>query len=504
MNCSRKKNAARNILSGLLNKFIISILPFIIRTVIIYTLGELYVGLNGLFISILGVLSLAELGLNEAIVFSLYEPIEKRQTEKINHLMAFYKKAYTYIGIFIFLVSLSLMPFIKCFIKGDCPSNINIYVLYLAFVFNTVFSYLFFAYKNTLFVAHQRSSVLNNVTTIVLLLQYAAQILVLLVTKNYYLYVFMLPLFTLLRNWYIAHRANIEYPNYKPQGRLDRKSLSEIAKMIRGLIYGKISDVARNSFDSIIISSFMGLTMVAKYSNYYMIYTTLFGVVAMICSSLQAGVGSSIVTDSVEKNYKDFKLISFIIAFMTSIMTLCMFIFYQPFMHIWVGDKLMLSKGDMLLFCIYFFLIVQVLPRNLYMNGNALWDKSKKWFVIEAICNLVLNIFLGKAFGVTGVLIASNITIFLFNFLGRNRVVFEYYFGKEKKHDYYSAYFKYCAVMSFVIAVSNVMEEVLKFKIILLTLLVVLLSGIMLLCVCYALLFEKSDELLKVKKMFLK
>ena len=185
-------------------------------------------------------------------------------------------------------------------------------------------------------------------------------------------------------------------------------------------------------------------------------------------------------------------------------MILCMFIFYQPFMHIWVGDKLMLSKGDMLLFCIYFFLIVQVLPRNLYMNGNALWDKSKRWFVIEAICNLVLNIFLGKAFGITGVLIASNITIFLFNFLGRNQVVFEYYFGKEKKQDYYRAYFKYCAVMIFVIAVCNVIEDALKFKMIFLSLLVVLLSGIVLLCAFYVLFFKKSDELIKVKKMFLK
>ena len=57
----RTKNAKRNVLFGLINSAISLLLPFVVRTAMIYTLGEDYLGLSGLFTSILSVLSLTEL-----------------------------------------------------------------------------------------------------------------------------------------------------------------------------------------------------------------------------------------------------------------------------------------------------------------------------------------------------------------------------------------------------------------------------------------------------------
>ena len=68
---SRVKNASRNIVWGILNKIVVLLLPFITRTVMIYTLGMEYVGLSSLFTSILQVLSFAELGIGSALVFSM-------------------------------------------------------------------------------------------------------------------------------------------------------------------------------------------------------------------------------------------------------------------------------------------------------------------------------------------------------------------------------------------------------------------------------------------------
>lgn len=63
MKLERGINAARNIRIGLLNKFITILFPFLLRTVIIKTLGTDYLGLGSLFKSILQVLSLSELGI---------------------------------------------------------------------------------------------------------------------------------------------------------------------------------------------------------------------------------------------------------------------------------------------------------------------------------------------------------------------------------------------------------------------------------------------------------
>ena len=75
MRIERTKNAARNILFGFLLRIVNIILPFISRTVILYVLGAQYLGLTSLFTSILNFLSLAELGVGAAIVYSMYKPI---------------------------------------------------------------------------------------------------------------------------------------------------------------------------------------------------------------------------------------------------------------------------------------------------------------------------------------------------------------------------------------------------------------------------------------------
>ena len=75
---TRTQNTIRNFSSGLIKQILNIILPFIIRTIVIYYLGAEYQGLSGLFTSILQMLSLAELGFSTAVVFALYKPISEK------------------------------------------------------------------------------------------------------------------------------------------------------------------------------------------------------------------------------------------------------------------------------------------------------------------------------------------------------------------------------------------------------------------------------------------
>ena len=70
MKFDRTKNALRNIIFGLLQRIYQLIVPFAMRTAMIYWLGVEYLGLDGLFISVLSVLNLAELGVGSAMVYS--------------------------------------------------------------------------------------------------------------------------------------------------------------------------------------------------------------------------------------------------------------------------------------------------------------------------------------------------------------------------------------------------------------------------------------------------
>ena len=184
MKINRTENAVRNILFGGILRVYQIVIPFVMRTVMIYCMGVQYLGLNSLFTSILQVLNLAELGVGSAMVYSMYKPIAEDDTDTICALMGLYRTYYQCIGLIIAVIGVGLTPFIPKLIKSDLPVGINIYALYLLNLSATVLSYWLFAYKNSLLQAHQRIDVTSKVTLITNTLQYVVQIFVLAVLKN--------------------------------------------------------------------------------------------------------------------------------------------------------------------------------------------------------------------------------------------------------------------------------------------------------------------------------
>ena len=93
---NRTHNATRNIVFGVILKIYQILLPFIMRTAMIYLMGIEYLGLNSLFTSILQVLNLAELGVGSAMVYSMYKPIAENDKSTICALLKLYKKYYSF------------------------------------------------------------------------------------------------------------------------------------------------------------------------------------------------------------------------------------------------------------------------------------------------------------------------------------------------------------------------------------------------------------------------
>lgn len=84
-----EKNFKKSFLQNASIAFILQVInilvTFIVRTVFVKTLGNDYLSLNGLFTNVVSLLSFAELGIGNAIIFSLYEPIAMQNTEKLIH-----------------------------------------------------------------------------------------------------------------------------------------------------------------------------------------------------------------------------------------------------------------------------------------------------------------------------------------------------------------------------------------------------------------------------------
>lgn len=410
MKIERTKNATRNIFFGILLKIYQILGPFILRTIFIYTLGMQYLGLNSLFTSVLSVLNLAELGVGSAMVFSMYKPIAEDDTKKICALMKLYKFYYRIIGLVILLVGLVLVPFIPKLISGEVPSDINIYVIYILNLLATVLSYWLFAYKNCLIGAHQRNDISSKISLVISTLQYIVQAVLLLVFKNYYLYLVITIATQIFSNIVTAYIANKMYPKYNAIGNLEKSETKTINQRIVDLFTSKIGSVVVDSADTMVISAFLGLQILAMYNNYYYIMTSLFGFIGIIFTSCMAGIGNSLIVETNEKNYNDFKKFLLIVSWIAGICTSCLLCLFQPFMEIWVGEEYMLSMELVICFCCYFFIHEINRLMNTYKDAAGMWHEDKFRPLVVSLVNLGLNLLTVRYIGLFGILLSTVIS----------------------------------------------------------------------------------------------
>lgn len=442
----RTKNAIRNMICGIVNRVVLLVFPFILRTILIKVLGIEYAGLNGLFVSILEVLNLSELGLSSAIVYCMYKPIACGDNDSICALLKLFRKMYFVIGMVVLGIGIAIMPFLKYFIKDSYPADVNLYILYVIYLTNSCVSYFFMGYRSALLSAHQRLDITQNISTLVKGAMYIVQIIVLILYKNYYVYVIMLPIFTVIINLLTAYETRKVFPQYVCLGEVSQDIKNDLKEKLSGLMITKLCAVTRNSFDSIFISAFIGLTMSAIYSNYYFIMNALVSILGIVVTAVLAGVGNSIQTETVEQNYNDLKRFNFMYLWISGVCVVCLFCLYQPFMCLWIGEDYLLPLSSVALFCTYFFLLKMGDMQSVYYNAAGLWWYYRKCTIIEALLNLGLNFILGKLWGLNGIIAGTLISLFLVNFLYAERLVFKYYFKNGRTWEFYFLQIKYASV----------------------------------------------------------
>lgn len=447
MKIDRKRNSVRNMLWGWINKVITILGPFVIRTIILKVLGTEYLGLSSLFISILQVLSVAELGFSSAIVYSMYKPIAQEDEKTICALLNLYKNFYRLIGCIILGIGLLLMPFLPNLINGSYPDDINIYLIYLLYLFNSVLSYFLFAYKSSLLQAHQRNDIESNIATVLQLGMYACQIIVLLLYKNYYVYIIFMPIFTLLTNTVSAIMVNKMFPTYICKGKLNTDMTKQIRDKVGSLVIYKIGNVVSNSVDNLVISAFLGLSFLAIYGNYYYVLLALFGILAIYYNSMRAGMGNSLVVESVSKNYNDFNNLLFIQGWIIGWCSICLVVLYQPFMQLWVGKDLMFSMSMVILFAVYFYVWKIHDIVHTYKEALGMWDVDRFRPLISSGVNLVLNIIMVKyiGIGIYGIVLSTILSELFVTLPWAPRVLYNGYFHKNA-FIYYSKLLKYLTI----------------------------------------------------------
>ncbi len=427
----RVERSKKNIIWSFAGRIVNILLPFVTQTCLIYILGVQYVGLNGLFTSVLTILSLTELGIGSALVFSMYRPIAERDDAKVCALLAFYRKCYHIIGCVILTVGLILLPFIRHLISGDVPDDVNVYILYVIYLLNTVLSYFLFAYKTSLLNACQMVDVISGVDILTNITKCALQFVGLLLIPSYYMFVWVIPLTTVMRNIGVEIWTRRKYPNYFCQGKLLPVDVHEIFENVKGLFLQSIGNVVLTSVDNIVISIFLGLTVLGQYNVYLYIHTALVGLVGVISSSIIPVAGNSVAVEDNEKNFQNFRQFTLLWMCVVAWCAICELCLIQPFILLWAGDKMLLNNGIAVLFALYFYSNKIGDMVWVYKSASGIWKEGRYVPIISAAVNLSTNLLMIRWIGLTGVLISTILSLFFITIPFGSRVLFRVYFDYE-------------------------------------------------------------------------
>jgi len=436
MQSSRIINTRRNIVLSYLDNFITMLFQFVSRTLIVQVLSEEYLGLTSLFTAILQVLNMAELGFSGAIIYNMYKPMAENDVKTVCGLLHYYRKIYRIVACIIFVAGIMLSPLLPLLISGDYPGEINVFTLYYLYLLNTVFSYMFSAYKSALLTVLQRMDLLKIAYSIGNMMQYLLQIISLIIFRNYYLFVFSLIIGTVFKNIATGFIAKHRFPQFVCYGSITHIQRKDILSRVKGLLVCNISNVTATSIDSIVISTLLGLTSVAIYNNYITIYHAVSNIIALIRFAMQPSVGNSVAIETKQKNYNDMLLWQFLFSIIATWCSACMIAVYQSFMAVWMGSDMLLKMQDVFLLATLLYVTVIQHSFYLYLNGNGLWWEMRWPYILSIGTNFLLNISLGKLFGITGIIFATLLSSFFYGFIWQCKVILRSYFQKDTTEFY--------------------------------------------------------------------
>lgn len=459
-NNSRSQNSIKNASSEIVVRLLTAGSKFVLRTVFIWNLGIQYAGVSSLFNDILFVFSLAELGMNRAIAYALYKPLAHDDNDAVARIMKFYKNIYRIIAGVIMSAGVAMLPFLHYLVKDVPDIKESIYVIFLLFVFQSASSYLFI-YKATLLEANQQKRIVSYVNIVATILQVICESLILIFSKNYYLYLVFSIAFTLTKNIVISYLAQRQFPVLKKKniGRLTKEESKQIKADIGATAIYNVSNVAVQTTDTVVTAAFFPTTIVGILGNYRLITNTINTLISQISASCVPSIGNLAVTATPDKLRKLHSQLSFIMFVIANFVCSTLVTLLNAFVgNIWLDPQYTFIMPTVLTIVFNLYLCIMQYPNTAYRNSNGLFVQGRLRPAVMAVLNIAFSVSLALTFtnaeimqndvaqwGVFGILLATPLARLVTETWYDPRVVYKHVFKAPMKK-YFATRFMYFAV----------------------------------------------------------
>lgn len=499
---SRKKNILLSSFFGVTEQFISYFITFIFRTVFIHILSKNYLGISGLFTNVLQIFSLAELGIGGVISYRMYKPIKKQDITKCAELLQFYKKIYHCIFVIILLMGMMFYPFLDKIIAdtSEVPADINLNAVYWLYVIQSATSYLC-VYMQSLLSADQKGYIISFANTVYRIMTNVAQIIVLVVSKNYMLSLITGILINVMYNIIFSIYIKQSYKEiFDCKSSLSQKEKILIYKDTGALFCHKIGYTVVKSTDSIILSKYIGVVTLGIYSNYTLIVTAIDNVLNKLFGSFVSTIGNISIDKSKEQTYNSYRKLFFIDMWFSSFCSICLFILINHFIELWLDASFLLKPWIVLIITINLFLNASRIINGSFVNANGLFVKDRIRPLVEALLNLVVSVVLVKRIGIGGIFVGTIIGTALTAWWREPIILYKYLFNRNVK-EYFIYYVKWVLLIT---AVGGILYYICReIPITILGFITKMVVCTVIINLIYVLVFRKSENYLYFKNIML-
>lgn len=443
----RSLNSIKNIATSVGIILIVSILGFVTRKLFLDSLGEEYLGLNGLLLNLIGMLSLVESGVGVSIVYNLYKPLAEGNTREVLALVQLYRKIYHCIAFGILILSIALYPFLNYLIHGGVSHIPDVGLVYFIFLGNTVIGYLM-ADKISLINSDQKQYKLAGYNLTYQISMYLIKILILIYYPNYIIYLGIEFACNASYNLLVRFKVRKLYPFIKTKEkiRVPIETKKNIIRNVKALFLSTIGGYMLHSTDNILISSFIGLSVVGLYSNYTLIVNQVKALANPLLTGVKDSVGNLVSSESSEKQYEVFKMLYFVNFVVVSYITIMLFCLLNPFISWWLGSQYIFEIWIVAIICINLYVDMIRSSAFTFKIVSGIFIQDQYVAFITGIVNLVASIILVKYMGLAGILLGTSIAILSTNSWNWPRLIYKYNF-KKSPLKYYIRFLLYLTIL---------------------------------------------------------
>lgn len=412
---SRTVEFTKNYIVVLVSEAVVFLMGLWCRAIFVQKLGTYFLGINGLLNSIFSILSLSNLGLGNALAYSMIQAYAAKNNARIGGIYQFSKKVYGYIIIVLVLLSVAMAFVIPSF-TDEVDDYSRFYIYYALFTLSKIVTYFVGPYS-LIINADQKMRIMKTGELIGYFVSTVLQMISLYIYPSYTVYLFLLLLASIISDIYVAWKFNKNYAWVRHEKHsLADEDKKRTIRRVKDLLVTNVSSAAMDSTDNLLISDYVGLSQVGSYNNYTAITANVKFLAKNIYSAMSSGVTNLIAVSKREEIYQWYHRFLLGFQIVATVFSVCIYLLMQEFITAWLGADSLLPESVLLVITATMYLNILMYAFTCFTRTTDLFTETKNVAFVGTIINVVLSVMLGIRWGLIGILVATTISYLVCNF----------------------------------------------------------------------------------------